>query len=144
MTLYRRLRALEKRAGADTMSETARERQEQDSRRSAFLQSPAGADMDRHLAGVARAGCVAISYEQHPEAYHDAEEHFARPRFTGQPCEHGAHCGGVSFGWCACGMTADEIGAEFMALIAEAQRQADEWAANGAPGAPDWYTHTSS
>lgn len=137
--LHNRLNKIAAVTGASAVDELERERRERDSRRSAYEQSPAGAEIARHLAGMARAMCVAISYEQHPEAYHDSARHFARPRFTGQPCEHGEHCGGIPFGWCSCGMTSEEIGADFMALIEESQRQADEWAANGAPGAPAWY-----
>lgn len=124
---------------AQQVSLADQERMERERTRGAYLRSPAGADLEMRLAGIARAYCVALSYEQHPGYYHDAEERRARPRFTGQPCEHGDHCGGISFGWCACGMTADEIGDNFMAAVEEAQRQADEWEANGAPGAPFWY-----
>ncbi len=137
MTLYRRLQALERRAGIERASEAEHERQERDRRREAYLRTPAGAEMDRHLAGMARGFVRALSYEQHPEHYHDAEEHFNRQRFESGLCDAGEYCGALvgnpAKPWCSCGKSADEIGAEFERALEDAQRQADDWDARGRP-----------
>lgn len=144
--LHNRLRKIEAVTGAATVDNAERERRERDSLIGAYTQSPAGAEMDRHLAGMARGFVVALSYEQHPEAYHDADQHFARPRFDSGLCDAGEYCGALvgnpAKPWCSCGKTSEEIGADFMAAQEEAYQLALVWLAEGAPGAPDWYRLT--
>ncbi len=125
MTLYRRLQALERRAGIERTSDAEYERRQRESQRQAYLRSPAGVDLEQRIVALIHQW-LGAQYDEEME-----RKSLERPdllRDTPLPC-----CGSRLAGPHICyhGRSSADNLAELEATYAEADRQTAAWLAEG-------------